>query len=415
MVESQVLLSAVRLVSKLSCIKLEGNAANPPTNADSCGEENVPMRTRLLIVSVIVVGLVCVWLATRGSKTSEHARTDKPPEPRQAETASSKPSGPLADAVELVASAKVSGASGSALDQLRARLRSMTREAASRAIQQLLDRGDDSPTDLAFKLGADGSLVQAPTFRLFLLDQLLQVDRETAAAYAAKILAVHGSPDEWAVGLRNYALVRTNSEARAYLLGKFRELIHYEPWCSEPSVGFLEAFDVPVSQGGIELLPDLTELVRRTNSQAVAHAAYLALDRLTIADPAAVLGELQRQPAAMQGRELTRANLFARADVFDPRQRGILENYLTDPAISPAELETFAGLYPNANYMVSHNLLTRTQTPNRDSLVRRDQLALQTVQQWLADPRFERIRPQLETIQGRLASFVQQAGAATRK
>jgi len=373
------------------------------------------MRTRLLIVSVIVIGFVCGWLATRGSKNLEHARPPAPREVRRAATASSRPSGPLTDAVELVASAKASGASGSALEQLRARLGAMPREAASLAIQQLLDRGDDSPTGLVFKLGADGSLVQAPTFRLFLLDQLLQADREAAAAYAAKILAAHGSPDEWAVSLRSYALVRTNSEARAYLLGKFRELIHYEPWCSHPSVGFLEAFDVPVNQGGIELLPDLTELVRRTNSHAVAHAAYLALDRLTIADPAAVLEELQRQPTAMQGRELTRANLFARADVFDPRQRGILENYLTDPALSPAELRAFAGVYPNANYMVSHNLLTRTQTPNRDSLVRHDQFALQTVQQWLADPRFERVRPQLETIQQRLASFVQQASGTTRK
>ena len=59
--------------------------------------------------------------------------------------------------------------------------------------------------------------------------------------------------------------------------------------------------------------------------------------------------------------------------------------------------------------MISHNLLTRTQTPDHDTLVRRDRAALQTVEGWLADPRFEKRKPQLETMKSRLEMFVKQA------
>jgi hypothetical protein len=124
---------------------------------------------------------------------------------------------------------------------------------------------------------------------------------------------------------------------------------------------------VAVYAGGAELVPTLTGLLRQKENKAVAHAAYLALDRLTLQDTAAVLTELQRQPNLMAGREATRANYFSRADVQDAQQRIVLEQYLLNPQISAAELETFAGIYPNGNFMVSYNLLTKARTPDRQS------------------------------------------------
>ncbi len=114
----------------------------------------------------------------------------------------------------------------------------------------------------------------------------------------------------------------------------------------------------------------------------------------------------------MKGREATRANYLARADAGDAQQRAVLENYLLNSQLSPAELSTFAGLYPNANYMVSYNLLTRTQTPDHASLVRKDRDALSAVESWLNDPRFEKIKPQLQTIKTRLETFMKQASNA---
>ena len=140
----------------------------------------------------------------------------------------------------------------------------------------------------------------------------------------------------------------------------------------------------------------------------MAHASYLALDRLVINNPTATLTALLADPSLMQGREATRADYFARADVGDPQQRQILENYLLNPQISPAEIATFAGIFPNANYMISPNLLTQTQTPNHDALVNRDAASLNVVQQWLADPRFAQLHPSLEKTEMRLAGYVQQ-------
>jgi len=59
--------------------------------------------------------------------------------------------------------------------------------------------------------------------------------------------------------------------------------------------------------------------------------------------------------------------------------------------------------------MISHNLLTGTTTPNGADLAARDQASLQTVNGWLADPRFAGLHAQLETIQQRLQLFIRQS------
>lgn len=74
--------------------------------------------------------------------------------------------------------------------------------------------------------------------------------------------------------------------------------------------------------------------------------------------PRAALVLLAAHPELMEGREKTRANFFARADLRDPQQKALLESYLLDPRRSAQELQTFAGIFPNANYMISNNLLT---------------------------------------------------------
>ena len=122
----------------------------------------------------------------------------------------------------------------------------------------------------------------------------------------------------------------------------------------------------------------------------------------------ATLGKLQSEPDLMNGREETRANYFARANVEDIQQKQILENYLLDPRRTAAELKAFAGLFPSGNFSVSHNLLTRTLTPAREKQARQDRETLRVVQEWIADSRFERLRPQLAQMKERLALFVSQ-------
>lgn len=295
------------------------------------------------------------------------------------------------------------------LAELRRTLSSMPTNAAIADIRQFLDSKADAPTRLGFKLTAGGTLDETPTLRTFLLDEMARLDPAAAAEYAKIILASKDSPDEWAVALRNLAKGDTSGDGRALLEQKTVELLQHEPWQREPSVGFLEAFDAAVFVGGTKLMPALSDLVRRQDNSAVAHAAFLALDRLVINDPVQTLTALQTTPDSMQGREQTRANYFARGDVRDPQQRQLLESYVLNPQISAAELEAFAGVYPNANFMISPNLLTQNQTPERGALVARDAESLRVVQEWIEDPRFAKQRPTLEKISRRLGEFVRQA------
>ena len=236
-----------------------------------------------------------------------------------------------------------------------------------------------------------------------------RIDPMAAAEYAKTVLASPDSADEWAIALRNLALGDSSADGRALLGQKMNELLQNPAWQQNPSVGYLEAFDVAVYLGGTNFLPTLSSLVRSQDNATLAHAAYLAMDRLVINNPAAILGSLAASPDMMQGRESTRADYFARADVRDPQQRQVLESYLTNPTISNKELETFAGIYPNANYMISPNLLTQSATPDRDSLQNRDAQSLAIAQQWLTDPRFARVAPDLRTVIQRLDGFAAQA------
>ncbi len=315
----------------------------------------------------------------------------------------------LDDFVDRLNGANAPAASREILTALRTLLDSLPREVASHEALAFLAGQKDAGTKLDVTVKPGGTLGDASSLRVFLLDYLGQIDRPAAAVLGKQILSTPDSPDEWAVSLRNVAWGDDTPANLDYLRAKAREMISNPKWRQNPSAGFLEAFDVIVHAKGFNLVPQLTELVRDKENRAVGHAAYLTLDRLTIADPAAALAPLAAHPEWMEGREQTRANFFARADVNDPRQKALLESYLLDPHRSALELQTFAGLYPNANYMISNNLLSETSTPTNTELAARDRAALEVLDSWLNDSRFARLLPQLEATRARLQSFVQQA------
>ena len=113
------------------------------------------------------------------------------------------------------------------------------------AIRAFLATGKDVSTGYAFELGDGGSLERAPTLRLLLLDVLGQLSRKARTADASEvskeILAGKKSSDEWAIALRNVAWHEPQSQG--FLAAKFSEMVRYQPWQSQPSTGFLEAFD----------------------------------------------------------------------------------------------------------------------------------------------------------------------------
>lgn len=315
----------------------------------------------------------------------------------------------LDDALAQIKAAGDAQASREILAALRRRLDALPRDLASREVQTFLSLKRDAPTRLDVTVQAGGRLGDTSSLRVFLLDYLGQIDRPAAAAAGREILGTPTSADEWAVSLRNVAWAEDTPDTLAYLRAKAREMIANAEWRQSPSAGFLEAFDVIVHARGFDLTPQLGALVRDKENRAVAHAAYLTLDRLTLADPARALEALSARPELMEGREQTRANFFARADVRDPLQRSLLESYLIDPRRSTEELQTFAGLFPNVNQMISGNLLTLTPTPGNADMAARDRAAIATVEAWLADPRFSRLRPHLSATRARLEGLLPQA------
>jgi hypothetical protein len=354
------------------------------------------------------LALVALMLLTRrGVSPSNTPLAGEPPGPSsQAVTPPPVSANPFQQALERIARGKSPRDNQDELARIKSALSQLPPTEQSKLLRDFLASRKDASTGQEFKVGADKFLAEHPTLRLFALDQLMRVDPAAAAAYAETVLASKESSEEWALALRNYALVNTNEAGRSFLQSKLREMLHFEPWQKNPSIGFLESFDVAVYLGGNSFVPDLSELVRQKENKAVAHASYLALDRLTVNNPAAVLDKLQAEPELMSGREVTRANFFARADVTDERQKAILEKYLLDPRRSPEELQTFAGLFPNGNFMISPSLLTQSVTPTREIQLRQDQQSLLTVERWLADPQFEKLKPQLEILRRRLQNFV---------
>lgn len=384
-----------------------------------------PCRRLIGVAAIALLAALAVWLWQRGLKrtalpqtqgvstTTEASSPQTTPATAVIATRTNNPADASAPGLKemfgSVEAAKDAKTARQRLAELRGALSAMPTGAAVSAIRQFLDSKADAPTHLGFKLAANGSLDEAPSLRTFLLDELARLDPAAAVDYSKVVLANMDSADEWAVALRSLALGDTSTAARALLQQKTSALLQYAPWQQNPSTGFLEAFDVAVYLGGTDLLPALSSLVREQDNPAAAHAAYLALDRLVISDATTLLNAMEAAPDLMQGRELMRANFFARADVRDPQQRQVLESYLLDPRIGAAEIAAFAGVYPNANFMISPNLLTQTQTPDRAALTSRDAASLAVAQQWLADPRFANLGPELQKITVRLQTFVQQA------
>lgn len=296
------------------------------------------------------------------------------------------------------------------LGEVRRWLRDTPAEVRRAQLAAFLASRRDADLGGQFKVGADGSLTTSPTLRVWLLNEFSGMDRAEAAALAREVLSRPDSADEWAVALRCLALGDTSAAAHALLKEKTLALLQREAWQEQASSGFLQAFDVAVYLRDAEFAPVLSGLLRQTNQVAVAHAAFLALDRLVLAAPVESLRELQANPDWLAGREGTRAGIFARADVTDASQRTILETYLLDSRRSPGELSAFAATFPNASLFLSPNLLTRQATFDGATLLRRDIATLQVVRGWLGEPRFAPVREALRLIESRLAEYVSQAG-----
>lgn len=292
-----------------------------------------------------------------------------------------------------------------ALTGLRAELLALPKDEAVRQIRGFLDGGKDRATGLSFGIAKDGMLSEWSSFRTFLLDTLLAVDPAAAAEIGREILEKPTTADEWALALRNVARGDATTDPD-FLRAKTEELIANPAWQADPSIGYLNAFDVLVHVQATASTPLLSGLIQKKDRKDLAHAGFLTLDRLVQGQPVEVLTRLASDTGLQQSRPEMVAQQFARADLRDPAQQALVKSWLLDPGRSTAELRAFAGVYPNNNQFVSNNLLTAQAATPGDDLAAHDREALKVVTAWASDPAFSTIQEHLRTMVSRLDGFV---------
>jgi hypothetical protein len=314
----------------------------------------------------------------------------------------------LAGSLAALTSEKSQLANRRTLAELKAQLFALPPDEAVDVIAAILtDPSQDAATRLPLVIGSDGKLESATRFRVALLDWLGQLDRVKAGEVASAILSRPTDPDEWALCLRNFAWANPGEENFEFLRGKTEELIRRDEWRQKPTAGYLEAFDVLVHTKSVASTPLLATLAADTSDQGMAasHAAFMTLDRLMIARPAEMMEQLLANRDVLAGRGEMVAQMIARADLGNPGEQALVARYLLDPARDAAELDAFAAVFPNANRMVSNNLLTVEVPPSGTARLARDRAALAEIESWIAGEQFAGVRPWLEKIRARLIEF----------
>ncbi|MEM1222256.1 MAG: hypothetical protein AAGH40_05790 [Verrucomicrobiota bacterium] len=296
------------------------------------------------------------------------------------------------------------------LKELKMILSSLPQETASQVIQNALAKQleEDLSTGLDFKVGSDGSLSEASSVRVALLDWLGQMDRFTAGRLAEEILKQPTEPDEWAISLRNYAWANPAPASYSFLRDRVLKLIENPEWRGEPTEGYLAAFDVLVYTQSKEAVPVLLQFIDKSAEadSPTGRIALFTLDQMVVQEPEALIRILDNLPELSASSGEMIAQMVARADLSRPALRGAVSRYLLDPARTDMELSAFAAIFPNRAFKESNNLLSETMIPKGAERILQDRAAYSQIEAWIDDTRFGERLSYLLTIKKRLESFI---------
>lgn len=276
-------------------------------------------------------------------------------------------------------------------------------EAAAAVVAFLKSGGDDAPTGLPFVVGPDGMMETVPSVRQALLDLLPSLDPVAALEMAREIMDQRTSPDEYALALRNMAWNDLEGDLKIELSGRFMDLLE-SPWLDQPSAGFLEAFDIAVEVGGRQMFDRLVALageVTAKSNTAASRAAFMSLDRMVVRDRGLLSTAFSTNAGWMDFAPQQRASLMSRLDITEPGQRDVFSRYLSTPH-AVGELEYFAKVFPNENFLYGHRLVTADDaTPTIDEVKAADARVLGELDALEASAPDE-AKGAIRTIRGRL-------------
>lgn len=308
------------------------------------------------------------------------------------------------------------------LASLKQAVHDLPPDVAAATLIALLASGDDAPTGLAFIVGDEGVLAETPSYRVGLLDLLGQTDPDATVAYSRIILAETTRPDEYALALRNLAWLNHDNALSAEIGTRFAAMLDRDDWRTDPTAGYLEAFDVAAALGGAGMVGELASVLRLTTPEgrviesAVNRAAFIALDRIMLREPDTVAGLFQADPAFLDFAPNHRASLLARLDPASPAQQQALRTYLTALDPQGPELAYFVRIFPNANFFESNRLVTSWETASATvPAARVDQTALAFVDTLLPDTTYAALAPSLQKVRDRLQSFANESAPAVAR
>ncbi len=284
--------------------------------------------------------------------------------------------------------------------------------AAAAALLELLHSGVDADTGLPFIVGPEGVLDSSPTLRTTLLDWLGQTDPREAAAYSREILATTLSADEYALALRNLVWAipppLSDPEVARYL----QTLLDRTEWRSNPSAGYLEAFDFAVGLGatGIRQMAGVLQQASAGDSRAdrvLEHASFIALDRLLLRDPNLFVQTLEESPGLLADVPDHRASLYSRLDVRDSTQNTFLKKYLVTSDPGSPEMLYFFSIFPNPNRFDNHRLASQAGAEgSTEAMALIDRATVQQAKNWLGDTTLAPQRDNLRFLILRLSEFL---------
>jgi hypothetical protein len=303
------------------------------------------------------------------------------------------------------------------LAALKALVHDADPDVAATALIAALRSGEDAESGLAYVIGEEGVMAETPTYRTALLDLLGQTDPVQSMEYARELMSTTGAPDEYSLALRNLAWANMEGDLDGELQGWFGAMLQRQDWRQSPTPGYLEAFDVAVATGSLSQVSEViatSPAPEAENEALVGRAAFVALDRLTVADASRVVAAFRRDPSLLSTAPVHRASILSRLDVRQPEQAALIREYLQRNDHGEGELEYFAEIFPNGNYFSSYRLITPWQSGlSMEEMGQLDRATLETFKTWMADPAFAGSRQHLQSVVTRLEEFAQPISATS--
>jgi hypothetical protein len=253
---------------------------------------------------------------------------------------------------------------------------------------------------LAFVPG-EAELESAPSWRVFLLDRLGQLNPRLAADYARQnVFPASDSAEEWAISLRNVLHSYPPAAAgkgRSEISDLLTRMFQRAQWREGSGEGFLEAMDFAAHSsdpaGQIEAFASWAE---KNGKPENAAAVQIALERAVAFRGDDVIPALAGATPSLQ------AASMARADLRSTAQAQAVASFLRGQAAKSEQAAVFFRAFPLHRFSVAPGLAGIPRTPNGAQLRAADEAALNIVTVWVADPTLAAHRDELRGLQEKL-------------